>query len=342
MWITLRASSVYRHTYFMDPLPRCFARRAFTAAEAVREGVSRERLRRKDIVALGSGVYAARALGESSTPLQMLQLKADALLRGRTEMWISHVSAAKVQGLWLPARLLNDDRIHLSQPPEPHVRERRDGVCGHRVSVRPTDLTTSNSLRLTTPARTWLDVASSCTVRELIVLGDQLVRHPYPRFEGRTQPHASPADLKNLLAETKGTAGRRRCLTALTWIRVGADSVQETLLRLALIRAGLPEPELQVPALPGSKGSPRTDLGYPGLKIAIQYEGDTHFTPQQQRADQRRDNIFLAEGWVVLRFNVEDAREGFRYAVKQVRATLAARATLTRSALAEGALITNS
>jgi len=323
----------------MDGLPQRFTTCAFTAMEASHEGVPPERLRRKDVVALGSGVYVPSVLADSCTPLRLLELKAAALLRDRPEIWVSHVSAAKIQGLWLPDRLLHDGRLHLSQPAEPHVRLRREGVCGHRVSVRPIDLTTRNNLKVTTPARTWLDVASSCTVRELIILGDQLVRHPYPRFEGRTQPHATPADLTNLLAETKGTAGRRRCLTALTWIRVGADSVQETLLRLALIRAGLPEPELQVPALPGTRSSPRTDLGYPELKIAIQYEGDTHFTPAQQRADQRRDNIFLAEGWVVLRFNAEDAREGFRRAVEQVRATLTARNALSQAR--EGALITN-
>ncbi|WP_106122304.1 endonuclease domain-containing protein [Nesterenkonia sandarakina] len=66
-------------------------------------------------------------------------------------------------------------------------------------------------------------------------------------------------------------------------------------------------------------------MAYQAWKIAIQYEGDTHFTPEQQRADQRRDNIFIAEGWRVLRFNAEDAREGFQRAVAQVRAALALR-----------------
>lgn len=175
---------------------------------------------------------------------------------------------------------------------------------------------------MSSPARTWLDVASLCSVRELIILGDQLVRPPYPRFEARTAPHATPEALAALLGRSRGAPGRRRCLAALTWVRVGADSVQETLLRLVLIQAGLPEPELQVPAQPGFRWSPRADLGYPALKIAIQYEGDTHFTPQQQRADQRRDNIFLAEGWRVLRFNSEDSREGFQRAAAQVRAAL--------------------
>ncbi|MCH8560143.1 endonuclease domain-containing protein [Nesterenkonia sp. LB17] len=307
----------------MYPLPQELTGGAFTAAEALRKGVPRERLRRKDVVALGAGVYAVQTLADARTPLETLQLKAAALLRERPDAWISHSSAAQIHRLWLPGGPLTDQRLHLSHPLEPGLWTRRRGVCGHRVSLRPQDITTREGLRLSTPARTWLDVARVCSVRELIIMGDLLVRHPYPRFDARTTPHTTIDELRDLLQATPGAAGRRRCLTALTWIRVGSDSVQETLLRLALIRAGLPEPELQVPAQPGFRWSPRADLGYPALKVAIQYEGDTHFTPQQQRADQRRDNVFLTEGWRVLRFNAEDSREGFQRAVTQVRAALA-------------------
>lgn len=307
----------------MHVLPQQLTERAFTAAEALRQGVPRDRLRRKDVVALGVGVYAVRALAEGRTPLELLQLQAGALLQQWPDAWVSHASAANLHGLWLPQRLLDDPSVHLSHPARAHTWVRRHGICGHRVSLRPQDVVARGGLRLSTPARTWLDVAGLCSVRELIIMGDQLVRHPYPRFEGRRVPHSTVEDLGELLTETPGAPGRRRCLAALQWTRVGADSVQETLLRLALIRAGLPEPELQVPAQPGFRWSPCADLGYRASKVAIQYEGDTHFTPERQRADQRRDNVFLAEGWRVLRFNSEDSREGFQRAVAQVRAALA-------------------
>ncbi|MGJ9424341.1 hypothetical protein ACHABX_00700 [Nesterenkonia halotolerans] len=306
----------------MDALPPQLTTRAFTAAEALREGLPRERLRRRDILALGSGVHVARALADVCTPQETLEIKAAALLRDRPEMWVSHHTAAEIHGLWLPDRLQKDGRLHLAHPAGPDVWTRREGVCGHRVSLRRQDVVTRRGLRVATPARTWLDLGRLCTVRELIIIGDQLVRHPYPRFEGRAAPHATLAELRSLLEESPGTPGRRRCLAALTWIRVGADSVPETLLRLALIRAGLPEPQLQVPAQPRFRWSPRADLGYPALKIAIQYDGETHFTPHQQRADQRRDNVFFAEGWRLLRFNQQDHREGFERAVGQVRSAL--------------------
>lgn len=310
------------HTESMHALPHELTGSAFTSGAAQRAGLTRARLQRGDIIALGSGVYVPKALVQNASTRRRLQLKGAALLQDWPEAWVSHASAAHLHGLWLPQRLVDDPRIHLSHPDDARAWARRRGVCGHRVSLRTRDIVEIDGVRVSSPARIWLDVAGVCTVRELILMGDQLVRHPYPRFEDRMAPHANAEELQNLIRDARGAPGRRRCLTALKWIRVGADSVQETLLRLALIRAGLPEPALQVPAQPASRWSPCADLGYPASRIAIQYEGDTHFTPQQQRADQRRDNIFIAEGWRVLRFNSEDSREGFERAVAQVRAAL--------------------
>ncbi len=117
----------------------------------------------------------------------------------------------------------------------------------------------------------------------------------------------------------------RRARKALELIRVGADSAKETAFRLAVIDAGLPEPELQVPVEPRRPGGRRADAGYPEYKIAIQYDGSSHFTPDRARADQRRDNEFVAAGWTVLKFNVEDDREGFATAIQQLKVALLSR-----------------
>ncbi|WP_395940315.1 hypothetical protein [Arthrobacter sp. U41] len=69
------------------------------------------------------------------------------------------------------------------------------------------------------------------------------------------------------------------------------------LLRLALIAAGLPEPELQLRMVPGDPHSPAADLGYRSQRIAIQYNGGHHLTREQQSRDNRRDETFNAAGW---------------------------------------------
>ena len=46
----------------------------------------------------------------------------------------------------------------------------------------------------------------------------------------------------------------------------------------------------------------RPDLGYPELKLAIEYEGDHHRTPAGQfNTDIERRQLLEAEGWTVLR-----------------------------------------
>lgn len=309
----------------MRPLPPELTGRAFTAAEAATFGVSRHRLRRKDIKTLGSGVHAPRAFAERLDDVALLRAKAAALIVEQSDAWISHASAARLHGLWLPRALRDDPRLHLSRPAGPDAWTRRRGVCGHRVQVSDGDVVRVGGVPTSSPARAWLDVAGRCSEHQLIIMGDQLIRTPYLRYEGRSTPHATLPGLRGMLDDARGVPGRRRCLAALERMRVGADSVQETRLRLALVDAGLPEPALQVPAVPGDPFSPRADLGYPELKIAIQYEGETHFTPEQHRADQRRDNVFYGEGWTVLRVNVEDHRDGFAAIVAQVAALLAAR-----------------
>ncbi|NLS10387.1 DUF559 domain-containing protein [Nesterenkonia sp. MY13] len=127
---------------------------------------------------------------------------------------------------------------------------------------------------------------------------------------------------------TDGSAGVRgvqKAQQAVTLIRVGADSPKETEFRLALLQAGLPEPQLQYPLNDVQPGTRPADAAYPDYRVAIKYDGATHFSPDQARADQRRDNRAVAAGWTVLRFNVADDREGFATAVNHVRSVLQAR-----------------
>ena len=179
---------------------------------------------------------------------------------------------------------------------------------------------------VTTPARTWFDLAARCSLTSVVAFGDQLVRQPRQRFEGRDEPFASLRELVGVVEEAGRVPGKARAKEALGLIRAGADSFKETQLRLALVDAGLPEPELQVPADPAGPFSHPADMGYPGLKIAIQYDGGTHFDPDQQRRNQRRDNDFHARGWLLLCYNSSDAQNGFRRAVSQVRSAVRLRA----------------
>ncbi len=163
--------------------------------------------------------------------------------------WISHLTAAVLLGLWLPSWYRDCRELHLSKrralPPV-----RREGVVGHTVLAFDDELTVLDGIRISTPARTWLDLARILPLDDLVALGDQLVRRPRPELEGRTEPWATLPQLTAMLTRHPKLKGIVKARAAAALIRPGADSAPETFLRLALTAAGLPEPELQVRIVP--------------------------------------------------------------------------------------------
>lgn len=153
-------------------------------------------------------------------------------------------------------------------------------------------------------------------------MGDELIRVPRVDFEGRTEPYDTPAGLRALVARHPNLQGIVRAREALDLMRVGADSAPETLLRLAIASAGLPEPELQVPLRAGDARSPSADLGYRHRRLAIQYDGGHHLGEAQIFSDRRRDKAFESAGWTVLVFEKDDHADDFRRAVEQIKRAL--------------------
>lgn len=105
-------------------------------------------------------------------------------------------------------------------------------------------------------------------------------------------------------------------------MRVGADSAPESLLRLAIVSAGLPEPELQVPLRAGDARSPSADLGYRHRRLVLQYDGEHHLGDAQILSDRRRDKAFESAGWTVLVFDKDDLADDFQRAVQRTKRAL--------------------
>lgn len=281
-------------------------------------GLEAGRLYRRDISRVSRGIGLWAPGDEDLDPRR----RALALATAIDDACLSHTSAALVLGIDLPWEVRDDPRVHLTHPAGTTRRLRRPEVVGHRSRLHQQEITTIERVRSTTPARLWFDLAPPCSVVSLVMLGDHLVRLPRPTLEARHHPYASREELAAVVARAGRVKGKRKAQQALELIRVGSDSFQETALRLALIGAGLPWPSLQVPADPGNPWSPCADLGYPEPRLAIQYDGATHFTPDQARRDQSRDNAFISADWALLCFNADDARDGFRRAAQQVRRAL--------------------
>jgi hypothetical protein len=298
-----------------SPLPINLASAPFTVHEARAASLSSGRLRSSDLASAGRLLYLP-----AGWEFELAGL-ARALSAATPGAWISHVTAAVLLGFWLPAWFRDCRDLHLSKPKiRPPVR--RQGVVGHTVLAFEDEITVWEGIRMSTPARTWLDLARVVPLADLVAIGDQLVRQPRPGLELRTEPWSNLPELQRMLTRHTKLQGIVKARAALELIRPGADSAPETFLRLALTEAGLPEPELQIRIVPGDPYSPAADMGYRLQRIAIQYDGGHHLTREQQSRDNHRDERFHSAGWRYFKFNADDLAQDFRRAVGKVRMAL--------------------
>ncbi|MDQ0755538.1 hypothetical protein [Arthrobacter sp. B3I4] len=296
-------------------LPVPLSAAPFTFADARLLGISRSRLRQSDINHVSRGLY--RPAGWSFE----LEAAARALSDASPGAWISHVTAARLRCQILPPWLSDTEELHLSKPRAlPEVR--RKGIVGHTVLTLDDEVETVDGIRISTRSRTWLDLARRLSLPELVCMGDELVRIPRFQLEGRREPFATTDQLRSMVIRHPNLQGIVRARAALDLMRVGSDSGPETLLRLAMGDAGLPEPELQVALHPGRLGSPTADLGYRRRRVAIQYDGGHHLLPAQIFSDRRRDKAFEAAGWIVLVLTKDDLADDFRNAISRIKRSL--------------------
>ncbi|KIS28994.1 hypothetical protein TV39_02455 [Arthrobacter sp. SPG23] len=298
-------------------LPHGLQARPFTVAEAARAGVSPKRLRHGSLTRLGKGIRA-----ESPTAELPLCIRVRPFIEVNERCAASHLTAAEL--LVLPRRQQkgSQDMFHVIRP-EGEAHLNRPHVIVHRMKLFSDEVTTVDGISVTTPERTWLDMAEMLSVDELVTMGDSCVRIPRAAFEDRDTPLCSVADLQRMIDRHKGKRGLRRAKEAIKLIRVGSDSPQETLLRLAVVRAGLPEPELNVPII-GDDGRHHhePDLSYPKYKVGIEYEGEHHGEEGQVVRDIARSERYVALGWTEVRISNRHMVNKAKPAVSKIRTAL--------------------
>lgn len=321
MWITPNANHPAVTIVGMvriTPLPGSLSTQPFTVYQSRDLGVPPKRLRAQDLSGGGRLIYlpAGKHLD--------LEARARVLAEATPGAWVSHESAAELAALGLPPWMDSESTIHLSKPHRlPRVR--RAGVTGHRVRVIPGEVMELNGIPVSVPPRTWLDLAATLPLSYVIAMGDQLIRIPRAGHEFRTRPYAHKEGLRLLIRQHPNMKGVQKARLALDDMRVGADSYPETFLRLAILDARLPEPELQVRLDTADEWSPAADLGYRRFRIAVQYDGAHHLTREQQSRDNRRDEAFRQAGWSYFKANADDLSENFEGVISRIkRATLRA------------------
>lgn len=258
------------------------------------------------------------ALGYESPPAPFAPEETAAIVEAAAGV-ASHLTALLLHRVPLPPFLVEDGRVHVSRP-HPRGASRRGEVVSHARTVPAVDVVSLHGIRVTSLERTWADLAALLVpgmADPLTVAGDAVVNRPWTPA-GRLPPRTTPARLAAALDRAgrfKGVSTARR---ALGLVRVGADSPQETALRLALVHAGLPEPTLQLVLHPGRAHSPDADMGYPGWRLVLHYDGEHHLDPGQQARDRRRNAGWEAAGWSQIVVTLDDAQDDFRRVVAEV------------------------
>ncbi|WP_311381164.1 hypothetical protein [Arthrobacter sp. ISL-85] len=165
-------------------------------------------------------------------------------------------------------------------------------------------------------------MARQLPLTDLVAVGDGLIRIPRPELEGREGAYSTVEELRGLVARHPNLQGVVRARQALDLMRVGSDSAPETFLRLAMLDAGLPEPELQIALRPGDARPPSADLGFRRRRVAIQYDGGHHLLEPQRLSDRRRDKAFEAAGWTVVIIDKADQEDDYAPAIKKIKRAL--------------------
>ncbi|WP_404312417.1 hypothetical protein LG314_00805 [Agrococcus terreus] len=303
------------------PLPHPLQQRPFTVHAARAAGVAAGRLRARD---LDRPFHGVRTHGRPGTVEQLAAAFAERMRPGHV---IAGRTAAQLWGLPLDRAWRPGEPLVIGIP----VGAPRTRASGTRTrAFDPDRLSTGrlDGIPILGPASAVLSMASDARHDELVMLLDAIVTPSthYPSLRLLRRPHASVPDLVAFADSCRGIHGAPAFWAALGEVRPGADSPQETRARLALVRAGLPEPVLQLPVLDEGVLIAEIDLAYPELRIAVEYEGEHHLTdPAQWAKDILRQERLEALGWIVIRATKRDLADGGRRLVARVRAAIARR-----------------
>jgi hypothetical protein len=270
----------------------------FSVAQGRAAGLGPERMRGPDLVRPHHGVRAAADEDRVGTVGDRARRLMPVMLDG---WYFSHVTALALWRLPVPGGVVRG--------PEPlHVSSssvRRPGVVGHRAA--PVPLRLVDGLPVAEPISAWVRSGQLMGVDDLVRVGDALAGSWSPLPEARRR---RLDDLDRAILEVGRVRGITSVREARTLIRPGVESPKETELRLLLIRAGLPEPEINVRTYDDrGRYLGKPDLRYAWCKVAIEYEGDEHRRDVRRfRSDILRRERFADAGWRTVRCTDDDLR----------------------------------
>ncbi|MDQ4117379.1 MAG: type IV toxin-antitoxin system AbiEi family antitoxin domain-containing protein [Actinomycetota bacterium] len=268
-----------------------------------------DRMRRRGLLlGVRRGVYRW-ADGGVPPPTETHALRARAAtpeLSG--EAVYSHSTAAVLLGLPLWRTPL--DRLHVLRDRSGGGRL-RTGVHVHVAPVPDGDVIDIDGIRLTSAARTVVDLARTLAAEQALVAADgALHKAVVSARTGEYDPGATTAsEVAACLGRFTGRRGVPSAARLLAFADAASESPGETRSRFRMHVAGLPPPITQWP-VPGTRY--RSDFGWPEIGVVGEFDGRIKYargrmTPDEDMADvvwrekQREDRI-RETGLIVVRW----------------------------------------
>ena len=229
----------------------------FLGSEALAAGVLTPYELRSRYLAVHKDVYLPR----DAELTAVLRAKA-CWLRSRRRGIVAGYSASALHGAkWIdstrPAAIIDTNRHTVA------------GVQAWEERIDDDEIGAVEGIRLTTPARTALDLARRLPLGAGVAAVDALAQATELKM----------ADVELLIDRYQGRRGITAARAALALVDGGAQSPKETWLRLLLVRAGFPAVQTQI-AVRNEWGWAEAylDMGWEDIKVALQCEGRTDAT----------------------------------------------------------------
>jgi hypothetical protein len=269
----------------------------FTNQDLAQLGISRQQLRSGlqsgELRRVTLNVYVA-----SSVP-DTIELRAACLaLVTRPEVVVCDWSAAWLWGVdaYDPGEDANAAPLSVVTSGR-GSRVRRPGFDGAKRDLSDDDIVTVGTVRVTTPARTALDLAC------LRGRGSSLaILDAFMRVQGVTQE-----EFQVLLIRYKRRRGVVQLRELVPIASPLPESMGESFTRGTIYDAGLGVPTPQVWIDVPGYGRVRGDLVYERERIVVEYDGvEFHSSPADREHDERRRAALRAAGWIVIVVRKED------------------------------------
>lgn len=265
-------------------LPRELLHSAFTTREAVEVGIGRGRLRGADLESPFRGVHVGIDHAAS------LELLCSGLAKRVTgEAFFVGVTAARLWGAPLP-RWAESGPLHVGvfSGTAPTGR----GLRGSIRDLEPHFVVTLRGHRVTTPDQTWIDLAGTLGMPDLVAVGDYFIHH--------ARPLTTRSGLASAIERAQGRRGVKRARIAWDLLDERAESRKETHLRVLLTSHDLGPFEANIWIATRDGHRYRADLADRRRKVIIEYQSAFHHDPVRQQRDMVRRSRLQADGWVII------------------------------------------